>query len=124
MVCNFPNCIESKTDMHHVTYTPPRTIPLCRKHHTEITDINTSESLRTGKLSSERRSEIFEKWIAGRYEVILGISWMHENSWVKGHIAFLKNSRCNLCYAPILGDFKKKKWKCVNKKCVRSWAWN
>jgi hypothetical protein len=66
MICAFPGC-NLPGEKHHVTYHPPVIRSLCRKHHSEITAINATQSRKYHcKLSNGHRWMLFNEWIAGK----------------------------------------------------------
>lgn len=66
--CVKPGCREPGTELHHITYDPPKTVRLCRKHHSEITAINGVESRKFHrlKLSERHRRFLYYRWLEGK----------------------------------------------------------
>lgn len=84
-VCEFPDCKTPPVHMHHIVYDEydedgkEWTVPLCRKHHEDITIINGAKAraTRSGwnwryqqyrKLTNWERWEIYDGWIMGRFK--------------------------------------------------------
>lgn len=66
--CTFPSCEAIGTEKHHITYNPEVTKWLCKKHHEEITAINSVEARRFKykQLSNKHRWFLWFQWIEGK----------------------------------------------------------
>lgn len=64
--CAVPGCKEWPVEIHHITYKPSKTAPLCRIHHEEITRINGEQA--RGPLSNRQRLSIWRKFLRGELD--------------------------------------------------------
>ena len=74
--CVFPGCDADSQHTHHVTYQPPVTKRLCRKHHEDITIINGQQARKSRsrywrgahyiRLSNKHRWWIWFQWTEGK----------------------------------------------------------
>jgi hypothetical protein len=65
--CIFPGCEELGVHVHHITYDPEETQPLCEKHHDEITILNMQAARKVRhQLSNPHRWWIWRQWLNGK----------------------------------------------------------
>ncbi len=58
-------------DQHHVTYEPEVIRDLCRRHHEDITIVNTNRAEQTRrKLTNAERWELWNGWLAGKIQPV------------------------------------------------------
>lgn len=65
--CKFPSCPTPSDHTHHITYKPPITVRLCRKHHEDITIINGAKGRRLRHpLNNKTRWFLWYSFLSGK----------------------------------------------------------